>query len=82
MNTDCIENTASDSYIVAWVIHRRDARVEAGLNTFTAALRDVGGNEKLTPCLGVYLGHPVPTGYKYGTWPSGLGESQIWKTVM
>jgi hypothetical protein len=26
----------------------------------------VGGDEKGTQCPGVYLGHPVPGGYKYG----------------
>jgi hypothetical protein len=42
------------------------SRVEAGSNTSTVALRDVGGDEKGTQCLGTYLGHPVPGGYKYG----------------
>jgi hypothetical protein len=40
--------------------------VEAGSNTSTVALRDVGGDEKGTQCLGVKPGHPVPGGYKYG----------------
>jgi hypothetical protein len=35
-------------------------------NTFTVALRVVGGDEKGTQCLGVYPGHPVPGEYKYG----------------
>jgi hypothetical protein len=38
------------------------ARVEAGWNTSTVALRVVGGDEKGTQC----LGHPVPGGYKIG----------------
>jgi hypothetical protein len=42
------------------------SRVEAGYNTFTVALRVVRGDGKGTQCLGVYLGHPVPGGYKYG----------------
>jgi hypothetical protein len=41
-------------------------RVEAGLNTSTVALRVVRRGEKGTHGLGVYLGHPVPGGYKYG----------------
>jgi hypothetical protein len=40
--------------------------VEAGSNTFTVVLQVVGGDEKATQYLGVYLGHPVPGGYKYG----------------
>jgi hypothetical protein len=40
--------------------------VEAGSNTSTVALLVIGGDEKETQCLGVYLGHPVPGGYKYG----------------
>jgi hypothetical protein len=42
------------------------ARVEAGYNTSTPALRVVRGDEKGTQCPGVYLGHPVSGGYKYG----------------
>jgi hypothetical protein len=40
--------------------------VEAGLNTSTVALRVVGDDEKGTQCWGVYLGHPVTGGHKYG----------------
>jgi hypothetical protein len=40
-------------------------RVEAGYNTFTAALRVISDDEKRTQYRGVYLGHPVPGGYKY-----------------
>jgi hypothetical protein len=40
--------------------------MEAGSNKCTVALRVVGGNEKVTQCLGVQLDHPVPGGYKYG----------------
>jgi hypothetical protein len=29
-------------------------------------MRVVSGNGKGTQCPGVYLGHPVPVGYKYG----------------
>jgi hypothetical protein len=36
-------------------------RLEEGSYTFS-----VGGDEKGTQCLGVYLSHPVPGGYKYG----------------
>jgi hypothetical protein len=39
--------------------------VERGFNTSTIALKVVGGNGKGTQCLGVYLRHPVPGGYKY-----------------
>jgi hypothetical protein len=42
------------------------SRVEAGYNTSTVALRVVRGDGKGTQCPGVYLGHPVPGGYKYG----------------
>jgi hypothetical protein len=42
------------------------SRVEAGYNTSTIALRVVRGDGKGTQCLGVYSGHPVPGGYKYG----------------
>jgi hypothetical protein len=45
---------------------RVDARVEAGSNTSTVALRIVGGDEKGTQCPGVLLGHSVPGGYKCG----------------
>jgi hypothetical protein len=41
-------------------------RVEAGSNTSTVALRVVGGDETGMQCLGAYLGHSVPGGYKYG----------------
>jgi hypothetical protein len=40
--------------------------VEAGQNTSTIALRVVRGDGKGTHCPGVYLGHPVPGGYKHG----------------
>jgi hypothetical protein len=40
--------------------------VEAGSNTTTVALRVVKGDEKGSQCLGIWLGHPVPGGYKYG----------------
>jgi hypothetical protein len=40
--------------------------VEAGSNTSTVALQVLGGDEKGTQCLGVYLGHPVPGVYIYG----------------
>jgi hypothetical protein len=40
--------------------------VEVGYNTSTVALRVVRGDEKGTQCPGVYLGHLVPGGYKYG----------------
>jgi hypothetical protein len=40
--------------------------VEAGSKTSTVALLVVGDDEKGTQCRGVYLGHPVPGGYKYG----------------
>jgi hypothetical protein len=38
--------------------HKLAARIEA--------LRDIGGDEKGTQCLGVKLGHPVPRGHEYG----------------
>jgi hypothetical protein len=40
--------------------------MEAGSKTSTVALLVVGGGEKGTQCLGVYLGDPVPVVYKYG----------------
>jgi hypothetical protein len=40
--------------------------VEAGSSTSTVALWVTGDNEKGSQCLGVYLGQPVPEGYKYG----------------
>jgi hypothetical protein len=40
--------------------------VEAGQNTSTVALRVVRGDKKGTQCPGVYLGHSVLGGYKYG----------------
>jgi hypothetical protein len=40
--------------------------VEAGSNTPTVALWVTGDNEKCSQCLGLYLGQPVPGGYKYG----------------
>jgi hypothetical protein len=40
--------------------------VEARENTSTVALLVVRGDGKGTQCPGVYLGHPVPGGYKYG----------------
>jgi hypothetical protein len=46
-------------------VERAVLRVKAGSNTFTVALRVVGGDEKGTQCLGVKLDHPVPGGYKY-----------------
>jgi hypothetical protein len=38
------------------------ARVEAGSNASTVALRVVGGEVKGIHCPGVQLGHPVPGG--------------------
>jgi hypothetical protein len=40
--------------------------VEAGLNTFTIALRVAGGDEKGAQYLEEKLGHLVLGGYKYG----------------
>jgi hypothetical protein len=56
--------------------------MEAGLNTSTIALRDIGGDEKGTLCLSVLLGHPVPEGHKiWGPDPLGFRrlESEIVK---
>jgi hypothetical protein len=39
--------------------------VEAGWNTSTVVLRVVRGDVKKTQYPGLYLGHPVPGGYKY-----------------
>jgi hypothetical protein len=39
--------------------------LEAGYNNSTVALRVVIGDNKGTQCLGLYLGHTVPWGYKY-----------------
>jgi hypothetical protein len=41
------------------------SRLGEGLNTSTIALRVIRGDVRGTPCPGVYLGHPVPGGYKY-----------------
>jgi hypothetical protein len=51
--------------------------VEVGSNTTTVTLRVVKGEEKGTQCLGIWLGHPVPGGYKYGDLASRLGETRI-----
>jgi hypothetical protein len=40
--------------------------VAAGYNTSTVVLRVVRGDGKGTQCPGVYLGHHVLGGYKYG----------------
>jgi hypothetical protein len=40
--------------------------VEAGYNSSTVALPVIRGDGKGTQCPGVYLGHSVPGGYKYG----------------
>jgi hypothetical protein len=37
-------------------------------------MRVVRSGKKGTQCPGVYLGNPVPGGYKYGDWPSRFGE--------
>jgi hypothetical protein len=42
--------------------------------TSTVAMRVVVGNEKGTQCLGLYLGHPVPGGHKYGDLALQVGE--------
>jgi hypothetical protein len=46
-----------------------------GVNTSTVALRDVGGDEKGTLCLGVQPGHSVPGGYKY--WDRALQVGRV-----
>jgi hypothetical protein len=45
----------------AWQSH-----VEAGYNTSTVALRVVRSDRKGTQSPELYLGYPVPGGYKYG----------------
>jgi hypothetical protein len=40
--------------------------LESGCWHLALALRVVRGDGKGTQCPGVYLGHPVPGGYKYG----------------
>jgi hypothetical protein len=49
-----------------------------GSNTFTLALRVVGGDEKGTQCLGYNRAILFLGDINTGTWPSRLGESQIW----
>jgi hypothetical protein len=56
--------------VCVWV----QARVEAGSNTSTVALRVAGGDENCTQCLGVKPGHPLPGGYKYGDLALQVGE--------
>jgi hypothetical protein len=58
------------------IIEELVCRVEAGWNASTVALRVVKGDGKGTQCPGVYLGHPVPGGYKYGDLALQVGESQ------
>jgi hypothetical protein len=55
--------------------------VEAGSSTCTVALR-VKGDGKWTQYLGLYLGHPVPEGYKYGDLALQAGESRIWDSKL
>jgi hypothetical protein len=60
----------ADSYVTqqAYMGSERiaESRVEPGSDTFTVALRVVGGDEKRTRCLGIQPEHPVPGGYRYG----------------
>jgi hypothetical protein len=51
--------------------------MEADSKTSTVALRVVGGDEKGTHCLGVYLGHNFTGEQKYGDMASQIGESGI-----
>jgi hypothetical protein len=59
---------------------------QAGWNTSTVALRIVRGDGKGTQCSGVYLGHPVPGGYKYGVLALQVGgvsdESNFWLWIL
>jgi hypothetical protein len=54
-----------------------EARVEAGSNSSTVALRIVGGDEKGTQCLGYNWATLFLGDINRGTWPSRLGESPI-----
>jgi hypothetical protein len=58
------------------LVFSHSSSVEAGSNSSTVALREVGGDKKGTPCLGynwdtLYLGDKSTE-----TWPPGLGESR------
>jgi hypothetical protein len=54
--------------LMSKLVAEAESSVEAGLNTYTAALRVVGGDKKGTR----YLGD-----MNTGTWPSRLWESRI-----
>jgi hypothetical protein len=58
--------TAENMYILEKCIIENISRVQAGYNTSTVALRVVRSDGKGTQCPRVYVGHPVPGGYKYG----------------
>jgi hypothetical protein len=61
---------------------RRNLRTPSrgGSTNPNVALRDVGGDEKGTRCLEVYVVHPVPMGYKYGDLDLQVGESRAWNS--
>jgi hypothetical protein len=50
------------------------SRVEAGYNTSTVVPASRKRRRKGNPVPGVYLGHPVPGGYKYGDLALQVGE--------
>jgi hypothetical protein len=54
------------------------AHVEVGSNTSTVALRIVGGEDKGTQCLGVWLGHPIPGRPGPPGWGSLESETVKW----
>jgi hypothetical protein len=49
--------------------------VEADSKTSAVALRVIGGDGNGTQDLGLYLGHPVPVGHKYGNQALHVGRS-------
>jgi hypothetical protein len=51
--------------------------MESGSDTSTAALQVISGEEKRTQCLGIWFGHPVPGGYKYGDLALQVGETRV-----
>jgi hypothetical protein len=59
-----------------------ESPVQVRSNTSTVALRVVGGDEKGTQCLKYNRAKLFLRDINTGTWPSRLGESQIWDNIM
>jgi hypothetical protein len=73
-SVSCEVQTESIIVFAGAAVGQQEARVEAGQNTSTVAVRVVRGDEQGTLYAGIQLGHPVSGDINTGTWESQMRQ--------